>query len=89
MAEVVASLRVLPAEANLNLEDVKEAIARSLPPQTRIHRVDEEPIAFGLKALVVHVVLPEMEEGIMEKVEKAVRGAEGVGEVEVLMVRRF
>ncbi|RLI30523.1 elongation factor 1-beta [Candidatus Bathyarchaeota archaeon] len=89
MGEVVASIKLLPAEADLDLEKIKEAVVRSLPEGARIHRFDEEPIAFGLKALIAHVVMPETEEGFMEKVEEAVRKAEGVGEVEVLMVRRF
>ena len=89
MGQVVASIRILPSDAEVNLEKVKQAVESQLPSGVRIHKFEEEPIAFGLKALIAHVVLPETEEGKMEEVEEAVKKAEGVGEVEVLMVRRF
>ena len=89
MGQVVASIRILPSDAEVDLEQVKQAVSRVLPAGVNIHRFEEEPIAFGLKALIAHVVLPEAEEGKMEAVEDAIKQAEGVGEVEVLMVRRF
>jgi elongation factor 1-beta len=89
MGKVVASLRLLPAEAETNLEALKKALAGKLPSGVRIYKFEEEPIAFGLKALIAHLILPETQAGKMEEVEEAVKKVEGVGEVEVLMVRRF
>ena len=89
MGEVVASLKLLPAEASVDLEALKKALPERLPSGVRIHRFEEEPIAFGLKALIVHVVLPEDQAGKMEELEEALKKVEGVSEVEVLMVRRF
>ena len=89
MGEVVASLRLLPAEAETNLEALKKALAGKLPSGVRVYKFEEEPIAFGLKALIAHLVLPENQAGKMEEVEEVVKKVEGVGEVEVLMVRRF
>ncbi|KYH39208.1 MAG: effector protein [Candidatus Hecatellales archaeon B24] len=89
MGEVVASLKLLPAEADTDLEALKKKLAETLPSEVRIYKFEEEPIAFGLKALIAHLVLPEDQTGKMEEVEEAVKKVEGVGEVEVLMVRRF
>jgi len=54
-----------------------------------VQRFDEEPIAFGLVALIAHVVMPENVEGIMDRVEEAIKSVELVSEIQVLKVIRF
>ena len=53
-----------------------------------MQRFDEEPVAFGLVALIAHVVLPEDAAGQMDRVEEAIRGVDQVSEIEVLRVGR-
>ncbi|WP_309492132.1 elongation factor 1-beta [Candidatus Hecatella orcuttiae] len=89
MSKVVASFKIFPADADVNLADLKEAIKSNLPKEAYVHRFEEEPIAFGLVSLIAHVVFPEDEAGEMEKVEEAVKKTEGVGEAEVFLVRRI
>ncbi len=46
-------------------------------------------MAFGLVALIAHVVLPEDAEGKMDQVEEAIRAVDWVSEIQVLRVGRF
>lgn len=83
---VVLTLRIFPSEVGADLDELKRKVRAALPEGVRIHRFSEEPIAFGLVALVADVVLPE--EGDPEVVEKSIRGVEGVSNIQALMVRR-
>lgn len=89
MAKVLALLKVYPADANIDLGKLVEQIRAKLPQGYEITRHEEEPIAFGLKALKLYVLMPEEEEGGTSKLEEIVRGVEGVDEVEVEAVHRI
>jgi len=87
LAKVVAQIKIFPTETTVDLGDLRKKIENALPPQTSIARFEEEPIAFGLVALVARVVMPE-EEGRMDKVEEALKSVENVGEIQVVNVWR-
>jgi len=87
LAKVVAQIKIFPAETTVDLGELRKKIEKALPPETTIARFDEEPIAFGLVALVARVVMPE-EEGRMDKVEEALKSVENVGEIQVVNVWR-
>ncbi|MDI9620117.1 MAG: elongation factor 1-beta [Candidatus Nezhaarchaeota archaeon] len=92
MAKVAAFLRVLPVDVDVDVEGLKEKIKESLTAlgkEFNIHSYKVEPIAFGLKALKLTVVMPEETEGGTYIVEEAVKRVEGVGEVEVEFVTRL
>lgn len=88
MGKVVAVLRVYPSDVGLDLERMKEDIRRVIPEGTSIQKYEEEPIAFGLVAIVAYVLIPEDREGLMDEVESRIQRVEGVGNVEVWMVGR-
>ena len=87
MAKVVAQIKIFPTETTVDLGELRKKVEKALPPQTSVARFEEEPIAFGLVALVASVVMPE-EEGRMEKVEEALKSVENVGEIQVVNVWR-
>jgi len=60
-----------------------------LPSFAEVYRIDEEPVAFGLVVLIAHIVVPDSGGDELEKVEAAIRGVEGISEVETLLVRRI
>jgi translation elongation factor aEF-1 beta len=45
--------------------------------------VRKEPLAFGMSIIRAGILIPDKEEGRMEKLEKAVKNIKGVKEVEV------
>lgn len=86
---VLAVIRVYPEGDESDLEEIKQQASKVLPPGHRIGKVDEEEMAFGLKCLVLYVVMPEQTEGGTEPIEKALAGIKGVGRVETDMVTRY
>lgn len=89
MAKVLASIKIFPNEANIDLGILKSKIQASLPAGSTVQRFEEEPVAFGLVALIAHVALPEDVEGKMDQVEEAIRAVDLVSEIQVLRVGRF
>ncbi len=89
MAKVVASIKIFPEDIVIGPDKLKEAIGKAIPEGTSIYRIDEEPIAFGLVALIAHVIMPEEGGDALGKVEEALRKVKGVSEVETLLVRRL
>ncbi|MCX8176656.1 MAG: elongation factor 1-beta [Candidatus Bathyarchaeota archaeon] len=89
MGKVVASFKVFPEDVNVNLEEIKRKIEKKLPPETSIHKFEEEPVAFGLKVIIAHIILPEDVGGEMDKIENILGEIEGISQVQFLMVRRI
>lgn len=89
MAKVLASIKIFPSDANINLDALKTKIQASLPAGATVQRFEEEPIAFGLVALIAHVLLPEDVEGKMDQVEEGIRSVELVSEIQVQRVVRY
>ncbi len=77
MGAVAVSLKVMPADANVNLENVKSEISKKM----KLNDAKIEPIAFGLKQLRILIVIPDA--GGTDKIEAEIRKIKGVGDVEV------
>jgi elongation factor 1-beta len=87
MAKIVASFKVLPKDVDVDLNNLRTSITTILPKEASVYKFQEEPIAFGLSALIVHVVFPD-EEGFMDRVESSMKTISDVGQIETIMVRR-
>ena len=87
MARLVARIRILPAEAESNLDNVLNSMKTAMPAGMEVKGHAVEPIAFGLKAIVGDFTLEDAE-GQMDKLEESIRGIEGVGEIEVMNISR-
>ncbi len=81
MGEVILVFKILPKSPE-GFEKIKKQL-ENLNPQ----RIEEEPIAFGLKAIKLTVIVPDAE-GEQDKIENKIRQIDGVGEVEVLRASR-
>ena len=88
MGSYVIRLKVLPQETTTEHEKILESVSKALPSgaQVRGHKV--EPMAFGLSAIIVDVVVPE-EEGVIDAVEHSVSTAPLVGQYELIGVSRM
>jgi len=87
MARLVVRIRILPAEAESNLEEVIELIKKSVPEGMEMKSSSLEPIAFGLKAVIGDFLLDDAE-GQMDKLEESIKRVQGVGEIEVMNISR-
>ncbi len=88
MGDVVATIKLMPESPEVDLEKMKKEVIAAIPEGAEFHKVDEEPIAFGLVALNVMVVVGDAEGGT-EKVEENLAKIEGVSNVEVTDTRRL
>ena len=87
MARLVARIRIMPADAESNLDSVLQSIKKSMPQGMEMKGHAIEPIAFGLKAIIGDFLLEDAE-GQMDKLEESIKGVEGVGEIEVTNISR-
>ena len=76
----------MPKEADIKPQQMLEDIRR-LNPKVEIRSSKEEPIAFGLVALIADFMTDDAA-GAMDEVENAIRNSALVGEFEVLGASR-
>ena len=88
MVEVLATIKVMPESPEVDLEKMKADIQASIPEGTEFHKIEEEPIAFGLVALKVMVIVGD-EEGGTEAAEANLAKVNGVNSVEVTDIGRL
>ncbi|PWB56068.1 MAG: elongation factor 1-beta [Candidatus Methanoperedenaceae archaeon] len=82
MGEVAAKIKVMPSGMDVDLNKLKDALTKAIPEGARIHGFSEEPVAFGLKALMVVVKVGDIEGGT-EKVEEEFSKVKDVESVSV------
>ncbi len=89
LGKIYLSIKIFPSSVTVDLNELKEKIKTVLPEYASVRRIDEEPIAYGLVALIAHVTIPEEEAGIMDEVEGKLKSLEEVGQVEALVMGRL
>jgi len=83
MAQVIVTFKVMPTGTDVDLDKLEKDVRTSVNPE----RINREPIAFGLVALNV-TVLVEDASGQLESVENKLKAINGVSEVEVTEITR-
>ena len=80
--------KILPENVDTDLEDVKVNLQKKLKTLKGaiFNDFKEEPIAFGLKALVLTFALPESEE--VDLVQNELQKVKGVSSVQLIDYRR-
>jgi len=89
MANVVITMKIMPESPEEDLAKITESAKEKIAEFTGEGetRTEEEPIAFGLKALKILFVSDESK-GSTEELEKQIEEIKGVQSVEVIDVRR-
>ena len=87
MAVAALKIKVMPL-AGIDLKELKEKIEKALKKAgaIRIESIEEQEIAFGLKALIVTIAWPEEKE--TGEAEEAIRGIEEVSSLDIIDYRR-
>ncbi len=91
MSDVLVVMKILPEDVEVDMEELEEAVVEALEALEIVKSVEgteTEPIAFGLEALKVAVVVPDAEGGT-DELEKVLKELEQVGEVEVESASRM
>jgi elongation factor 1-beta len=88
MGEVLTTMKIMPDSPDVDLEGIKSAIESSMPEGAKLHEMSEEPIAFGLVAVILQFITEDGEGG-SEAVEEMVQAIDGVASFEVTGVGRL
>jgi len=88
MARVVMTLRVMPDDVEVDLDELLERIKTAIPEGTDLGATETQPVAFGLKALRMNLSRDESMGGT-DDIETAISAIEGVSQVEVERVSRM
>lgn len=88
MATVIVTMKIMPSSPEEDLDSIKSSATRLIAEfGGTVGKVDVEPVAFGLKALVFMFAMDESK-GDTEDVEKKISTLDGVNSVQVTDVRR-
>ncbi|UCE15817.1 MAG: elongation factor 1-beta [Candidatus Bathyarchaeota archaeon] len=89
MAKVLVSMKIFPSDITIDLNQLKKKIEKELPKYASVYRFNEEPIAFGLTALIAHIVIPEETPGGSDGVEEQLQKIDEISQIEPMMIRRI
>jgi len=85
---VLVSLKIFPSDINLDREVIKKEIEKTIPEYASDYKFEEEPIAYGLVAIIAHMLVPEDREGAIDEVESRLKKMDKISDFQTLMVRR-
>lgn len=87
MGEVAIKLKVMPVGLDTDLEAIKNKGKEEIEKEGgKVNHYEEEPVAFGLKALIATISWNEEKSG--DIVEEAFKKIEGVSSVDTIDYRR-
>jgi len=87
MGITLFKIKLMPSSPDVNLEEIKNKVKEIVEANKgKNPKFDEEPIAFGLKALIVYFDIDEEYE--VETIEEHFRNIKNVNSVQVVDMRR-
>ena len=90
MADMILEYRVMPESGDIEyseLEAVVKKTVQNYKESITIHEVKEEPVGFGLKAVIINFQIDENYGS--EELENTLADLEEVGEVQVVKMDRL
>jgi len=88
MGSVIVTYKVFPEDIVKSFDSLKNQIESIKPAFAAIEGYGEEPIAFGLVALLVQLKFPEDKSGIVDEFEEKLAKLPGVSQAQCMYVRR-
>lgn len=80
MGKVALKIRVMPSGIDVDIESLKEKIKEALPNYAQLTKDEIMPVAFGLRAIILHIVMPDQSPD--ELIER-IKNVENVENVEM------
>ena len=85
---VIVTIKLMPDSPDTDLEKMSEQASEKISSfGGKVGKSEQEPVAFGLKALNIMFSMPE-EKGSTEELENEIAGMPGLSSVQVTDVRR-
>ncbi|MEI6058270.1 MAG: elongation factor 1-beta [archaeon] len=87
MGNSAVKFKIMPESLDTDLESVKEKVKTTIKEMDGVFdSFEEQPIAFGLKALIVTLAYPESKE--VDELGNAFNDVEGISSCEMIDYRR-
>ncbi len=87
MGTALLKIKIMPVSPDVNLEKIKTEAKKVVESgKGKNCRTEEEPIAFGLKAIILSFDIDESEE--LEPIEEKLKKIKDVSSVQVVDMRR-
>jgi elongation factor 1-beta len=86
-SKVVVTFNIMPESVEIDLNDLSDKIKNILSKYGEVGKVEQKPVAFGLKAIEIMAIMDESK-GSTEPIENEISELEGINSVEVTDVRR-
>lgn len=88
MAQVIITIKLMPSSPEADLKKIEEKATKEIANfGAQIGRVEQEPIAFGLKAIKISFFSDESKSNL-DPLEESLRKIKDVESVETVEVRR-
>lgn len=88
MGQVLLTFEIMPDGLEIDLDVMRKNVESKISGFCKIEQVEIKPIAFGLKALMMNIVV-EDEEGMTDKVEEAIASVDGVQGARVFALNKI
>jgi len=88
MGSVIVAYKIFPADITTDLNELIKKIESALPKFASIQATGQEPVAYGLNALIAQIKIPEDQSGILDELEKELEGISEISQVQTIAVRR-
>jgi translation elongation factor aEF-1 beta len=88
MGAILVTYKVFPEDIVASFDPLKAEIIKILPEVAKVEGWGEEPVAFGLVALLVQIRFPEDVMGVVDEFEVAMSKITGVSQVQTFQIRR-
>lgn len=87
MGVALIKLKIMPMGLDVNLEDLRKIVVERIESvDGKVTNFEEQPVAFGLKALIAFIRLDESKDTSL--VENALEGVEEVSSSDIIDFRR-
>ena len=88
MAQVIITVKLMPVDVDVDLSKLEKSASKEIEKfGGKIGRVTQEPIAFGLKALMISFFSDESKSNL-DPLEESLRNVTDVESVDIVEVRR-
>ncbi|MGZ4864883.1 MAG: elongation factor 1-beta [Halobacteriota archaeon] len=88
MGKVAVQLKIMPNSPDVDLKGLSDQITSQVADYGRMYSCEVQPIAFGLKALIITIIV-EDKEGGTEAAEDSIAEISEVESVQVITVTRM
>ena len=86
MGTAIIKIKLMPASPETNLREIEKAAEKIINKEGTVNHIIQEPIAFGLKAVIITFALNESKE--LDPIEEALGKIKNVNSTQIIDMRR-